>query len=164
VLGGYIAATLEGVTTTSAGGSDYSAALVGAAVAAEKSRSDRRERVSPPTRGRAGATIPALYAEQPSSPILGPRCCTQDDPPAWSANPVRICNSQAPGSGDLVTPEGGACGTVQAIAYKAVSRAADQLDAHARAYGFLRGLFEVFERHQTVVDVVTTSEVSVSSP
>jgi len=30
------------------------------------------------------------------------------------------------------------------------------------AYGFLRGLFEVFERHQTVVDVVTTSEVSVS--
>jgi aspartate kinase len=30
------------------------------------------------------------------------------------------------------------------------------------AYGFLRALFEVFERHQTVVDVVTTSEVSVS--
>ena len=30
------------------------------------------------------------------------------------------------------------------------------------AYGFLRALFEVFERHRTVVDVVTTSEVSVS--
>jgi aspartate kinase len=30
------------------------------------------------------------------------------------------------------------------------------------AYGFLRRLFEVFERHQTSVDVVTTSEVSVS--
>ena len=30
------------------------------------------------------------------------------------------------------------------------------------AYGFLRSLFEVFERHRTVVDVVTTSEVSVS--
>jgi len=30
------------------------------------------------------------------------------------------------------------------------------------AYGFLRALFEVFGRHQTAVDVVTTSEVSVS--
>jgi aspartate kinase len=30
------------------------------------------------------------------------------------------------------------------------------------AFGFLRALFEVFERHRTVVDVVTTSEVSVS--
>ena len=30
------------------------------------------------------------------------------------------------------------------------------------AHGFLRRLFEVFERHATAVDVVTTSEVSVS--
>jgi aspartate kinase len=30
------------------------------------------------------------------------------------------------------------------------------------AYGFLRALFEVFDRHKTAVDVVTTSEVSVS--
>jgi aspartate kinase len=30
------------------------------------------------------------------------------------------------------------------------------------AHGFLRKLFEVFERHKTAVDVVTTSEVSVS--
>jgi aspartate kinase len=30
------------------------------------------------------------------------------------------------------------------------------------AYGFLRQVFEVFERFQTAVDVVTTSEVSVS--
>jgi len=30
------------------------------------------------------------------------------------------------------------------------------------AYGFLLGLFEVFARHRTIVDVVTTSEVSVS--
>jgi aspartate kinase len=30
------------------------------------------------------------------------------------------------------------------------------------AYGFLSALFEVFERHRTVIDVVTTSEVSVS--
>ncbi len=30
------------------------------------------------------------------------------------------------------------------------------------AYGFLRALFEIFDEHKTAVDVVTTSEVSVS--
>jgi aspartate kinase len=30
------------------------------------------------------------------------------------------------------------------------------------AYGFLRALFEVFDRHRTPVDIVATSEVSVS--
>jgi aspartokinase len=30
------------------------------------------------------------------------------------------------------------------------------------AYGFLRKLFEVFDRHRTAVDMVATSEVSVS--
>src|SRR5437763_13271336 len=30
------------------------------------------------------------------------------------------------------------------------------------AYGFLRALFEVFDRHQTIVDLVTTSKVTVS--
>ncbi len=30
------------------------------------------------------------------------------------------------------------------------------------AYGFLRALFEVFERHEVVVDVLASSEVSVS--
>ena len=35
-------------------------------------------------------------------------------------------------------------------------------DRHAEAHGYMRRLFEVFERHQTSVDVVSTSEVSVS--
>jgi aspartate kinase len=35
-------------------------------------------------------------------------------------------------------------------------------DRMLMAYGFLRRVFEVFERFQTAVDVVTTSEVSVS--
>ena len=30
------------------------------------------------------------------------------------------------------------------------------------AYGFMSAIFQIFERHRTVVDVVTTSEVSVS--
>ena len=54
-------------------------------------------------------------------------------------------------------------GAVKAIAHKSgITVLQISSTRMLGAYGFLRGLFEVFERHQTVVDVVTTSEVSVS--
>ena len=53
--------------------------------------------------------------------------------------------------------------TVKAIAHKTGVTIVQITSARMLgAYGFLRALFEVFERHRTVVDVVTTSEVSVS--
>jgi len=79
--------------------------------------------------------------------------------------PVRICNSHSPGDpGTLVTAHGEArAGAVKAIAHKTgVTVLQISSTRMLGAYGFLRGLFEVFERHRTVVDVVTTSEVSVS--
>src|SRR2546427_12391631 len=79
--------------------------------------------------------------------------------------PVRICNSHAPGDpGTVVTARGTMrAGTVKAIAHKAgITVLQINSTRMLGAYGFLRGLFEVFERHQTAVDVVTTSEVSVS--
>src|SRR2546427_5830115 len=79
--------------------------------------------------------------------------------------PVRICNSHAPGDpGTVVTARGEVrAGAVKAIAHKAgITVLQINSTRMLGAYGFLRGLFEVFERHQTVVDVVTTSEVSVS--
>jgi len=79
--------------------------------------------------------------------------------------PVRILNSHRPEApGTLITrePSGGE-GAPVAIACK---RGQIRLDiASTRmlmAYGFLRRVFEVFERYRTPVDVVTTSEVSVS--
>src|SRR5437899_12808155 len=54
-------------------------------------------------------------------------------------------------------------GTVKAIAHKSGITVLQITSTRMLgAYGFLRGLFEVFERHRTVVAVVTTSEVSVS--
>src|SRR6476620_6454996 len=53
--------------------------------------------------------------------------------------------------------------TVKAIAHKTGVTTVQISSARMLgAYGFLRALFEVFEKHRTVVDVVTTSEVSVS--
>src|SRR5438046_3707345 len=79
--------------------------------------------------------------------------------------PVRICNSNAPAHpGTMVTARGEfRAGTVKAIAHKSgITVLQYGSTLMPGAYGCLIGLFEVFERHQTVVDVVTTSEVSVS--
>ena len=78
---------------------------------------------------------------------------------------MRICNSRSPGEqGTLVGPLTDTFPrTVKAIAHKTGVTTVQITSARMLgAYGFLRALFEVFERHRTVVDVVTTSEVSVS--
>ncbi len=79
--------------------------------------------------------------------------------------PVRICNSRAPDEiGTLVGPQTETTDrTIKAIAHKNGVTTVQITSARMLgAYGFLRALFEVFERHRTVVDVVATSEVSVS--
>ena len=51
--------------------------------------------------------------------------------------------------------------TVKAIAHKTGVHIVHITSARMLgAYGFLRAIFEVFERHRTAVDIVTTSEVS----
>jgi aspartate kinase len=172
VLGGYIGATPDGVTTTlGRGGSDYSAALVGAVLAAREIQiwTDVGGVLTADPRVVPGArTIPRLsYAEAAElayfgAKVLHPRTIQ----PAMERDiPVRICNSHAPGDpGTTVTGRGDVrAGAVKAIAHKAgITVLQISATRMLGAYGFLRGLFEVFERHQTAVDVVTTSEVSVS--
>jgi aspartate kinase len=78
---------------------------------------------------------------------------------------VRICNSRAPeGPETLVEAETEMSPqTVKAIAHKTGVTTVQITSARMLgAYGFLRALFEIFEQHRTAVDVVTTSEVSVS--
>ena len=172
VLGGYIGATLEGVTTTlGRGGSDYSAALVGAALAAREIQiwTDVSGVLSADPRVVPGARpIPSLsYAEAAELAYFGAKVLhPKTIQPAMERDiPVRICNSHAPGDpGTVVTARGEVrAGAVKAIAHKTgITVLQINSTRMLGAYGFLRGLFEVFERHQTVVDVVTTSEVSVS--
>jgi aspartate kinase len=87
--------------------------------------------------------------------------------PAVARNiPVRILNSRRPtdASGTLVTrdrPAGG--GPLTAVASKKGVTVVDISSTRMlMAHGFLRRIFETFERYRTPVDVVTTSEVSVS--
>jgi len=172
VLGGYIAATADGITTTlGRGGSDYSAALVGAAVDAHEIQiwTDVSGVLTADPRVVPGArTVSSLsYAEAAELAYFGAKVLhPKTIQPAMERDiPVRICNSRAPrDAGTVVTALGEVSpGGVKAIAHKCgVTILQITSTRMLGAYGFLRALFEVFDRHRTAVDVVTTSEVSVS--
>ena len=168
VLGGYIAAARRGRTTTlGRGGSDYTAALVGAALRAGEIQIWTDVTADPRVVPRA-RPIPRLsYAEAAELAYFGARVLHPKtiQPAMEQRIPVRICNSRAPEDrGTVVTAEPDVQPeTVKAIAHKTgVTVLQITSTGMLGAYGFLRALFEVFDRYRTVVDVVTTSEVSVS--
>jgi len=172
VLGGFIAASASGQTTTlGRGGSDYTASIVGAAISAPEIQIwtdvpgvlTADPRVVP-----RAVTIPRLSYDEAAelayfgAKVLHPKTI---QPAVEGAIPVRICNSRAPaGESTLVCAEiETAAQTVKAIAHKTGITTVQVSSARMLgAYGFLRAIFEVFDRHRKVVDVVTTSEVSVS--
>jgi aspartate kinase len=87
--------------------------------------------------------------------------------PAVARNiPVRILNSRNPqnATGTLITRDRPPSGRpLTAVASKTDVTVVDITSTRMlMAHGFLRRIFEVFEQHRTSVDVVTTSEVSVS--
>ena len=172
VLGGFIGSTTEGVTTTlGRGGSDYTAALLGAVLEVDEIQIwtdvtgvlTADPRVVPEAQ-----TIDRLsYGEAAELAYFGAKVLHPKtiQPAIENSIPVRICNSRKPEArGTLVGPESETSPrTIKAIAHKTGVTTVQITSARMLgAYGFLRALFEVFERHRTVVDVVTTSEVSVS--
>src|SRR5262249_2745871 len=86
--------------------------------------------------------------------------------PAVEQNiPVYILNSKKPkGSGTRITREARPCkNLIKSIACKhGITVVTVSSSRMLMARGFLRALFEVFDRHHTSVDMVATSEVSVS--
>jgi len=172
VLGGFVGASTAGLTTTlGRGGSDYSAALFGAGLGAEEIQIwtdvdgmlTADPRMVPGTR-----VVPHLSFDEAAelayfgAKVLHPSTIL---PAVRRDIPVRILNShrpEAPGTRITRSPAPGVAGPT-AIACK---RGQTRLDIAStrmlEAYGFLRRVFEVFERYRTSIDVVTTSEVSVS--
>ncbi|MEJ7618767.1 MAG: aspartate kinase [Pyrinomonadaceae bacterium] len=171
VLGGFIGTTPEGATTTlGRGGSDYSAALVGAALKAREVQIwtdvagvlTADPRVVPHAR-----TIARLsFAEAAELAYFGARCCTENDSArAGRANSgAHLQFARAGEAGTMVCAETEVRPlTVKAIAHKQGIVVLQITAARMLgAYGFLRAVFEIFERHRTAVDVVATSEVSIS--
>jgi aspartate kinase len=172
VLGGFIGATSSGVTTTlGRGGSDYSAAIFGACLGVDEIQiwTDVDGMLTADPRIVAGPrVVPQLsFAEASELAYFGAKVLHPSTIlPAVAKNiPVRILNSRRPENpGTLITADGRAAGgALTAIACKRDVTVVDITSTRMlMAHGFLRRLFEVFERFRTPVDVVTTSEVSVS--
>ncbi|HYX27230.1 MAG TPA: aspartate kinase, partial [Pyrinomonadaceae bacterium] len=172
VLGGFIGSTARGVTTTlGRGGSDYSAAIIGAALDAREIQIwtdvsgvlTADPRVVPDAR-----TIKILSYQEAAelayfgAKVLHPKTI---QPAIDKSIPVRVCNSREPReAGTLIVAESESTPqTIKAIAHKNGITTVQVTSARMLgAYGFLRALFDIFARHHTAVDVVTTSEVSVS--
>jgi aspartate kinase len=172
VLGGFVGATRDGHTTTlGRGGSDYSGALVGAGTGAHEIQiwTDVDGMLTADPRVVAAPRlVPSLsFAEAAELAYFGAKVLHPSTIlPAVERNiPVRILNSRRPeGPGTTITAAPASNGS--AVAALASKRGVTVIDVTSSrmlmAYGFLRQVFEVFERFRTAVDVVTTSEVSVS--
>ena len=174
VVTGFLGATLDGRSTTlGRGGSDYSAALIGAAIGADEIQiwTDTSGLLSADPRLVPEARpVPHLSFTEASelayfgAKVLHPKTLL---PAMERGVPVRILNTARPDdAGSRITPSAETTtGTwsVKSIACKkhvtAVTIASTRM---LLAHGFLARVFEVFGRHHLVVDLVTTSEVSIS--
>ena len=172
VLGGLVGATERGVTTTlGRGGSDYTGAIVGAAIGADEIQIwtdvDGMLTADPRVVDAPQVAPHLSFAEASELAYFGAKVLhpATIQPAVARDIPVRILNSQRPANaGTLITAKRPTTdGAVTAIASKTgVTVVSITSTRMLMTHGFLRRLFEVFERHKTAVDVVTTSEVSVS--
>jgi aspartate kinase len=172
VLGGFVGATTDGHTTTlGRGGSDYSGAIVGAGIGASEIQiwTDVDGMLSADPRVIASPRLIAQlsFAEAAELAYFGAKVLHPSTIlPAVERNiPVRILNSWKPdGAGTLITAQSDGSDTrLTGLASKKDVTIIDITSTRMlMAYGFLRRVFEVFERFRTAVDMVTTSEVSVS--
>jgi aspartate kinase len=172
VMGGFIGSTQDGITTTlGRGGSDFSAAIAGAGIEADEIQiwtdvdgmltCDPRV-VEGGKRLRAVSFAEAAEMAYFGAKVLHPATVQ----PAIEKNiPVRILNSRRPEvEGTKIVGEV-VCSSnpVKSIACK---RGITTVNVRSlrmlMAHGFLRRIFEVFDRYKTPVDMVSTSEVSVS--
>ncbi len=172
VLGGFVGRAPDGSTTTlGRGGSDYSASLVGAALNASEIQiwTDVDGMLTADPRIVYDAeVVPHLsFAEASELAYFGAKVLHPSTilPAVAKDIPVRILNSRrADGDGTRITADPPAAD--RALAAVACKRHVTMVEITSTrmlmAHGFLRRVFEVFERHRTAVDVVTTSEVSVS--
>jgi len=170
VMGGFVGSSKNGITTTlGRGGSDYSASLVGAALGAEAIEiwTDVDGMLTADPRVVDGSLlIEQIRFDEASelasfgAKVLHPNTIA---PAVRLGIPVFVYNSRKPeGKGTRITfdaphrPVSAIAGKTDVTIIKVT--AARMLLAH----GFLRRVFEIFERYKTSVDVVATSEVSVS--
>jgi aspartate kinase len=170
VMGGFIGRTPAGATTTlGRNGSDYSAAIVAAAVGAQEVQiwTDVDGLLTCDPRLVPGAHVidHLSFDEAAELAQFGAKLHPRTLEPAMTANiPVRVLNTHNPASpGTVITRTTNAGAGPRSIARKRnVTMVHVTSNKMLGAHGFLARLFNVFEQLGISVDLIATSEVSVS--
>jgi aspartate kinase len=172
VTQGFIGSTAEGVTTTiGRGGSDFSASIIGAALDAEEIQIwtdvDGIMTTDPRIVPEAAKVKTISFAEASELAYFGAKVLHPSTLlPAMAKDiPVFVCNSRRPEvAGTAIVRKVATPGAlVKAIAFKrGITVVNVTSDRMLMAHGFLARLFEIFDKHETPVDMVATSEISVS--
>jgi aspartate kinase len=172
VMGGFIGATSHGVTTTlGRGGSDFSAAIIGAALDCERieiwTDVDGMMTTDPNVCADACRIKHISFEEAAELAYFGAKVLHPATLlPAIRKNiPVQVLNSRNPSNeGTQITARAPKTRNVfKAIAAKKRITIVDVVATRMlMAHGYLRQIFEVFDRHRCPVDMVSTSEVSIS--
>lgn len=167
---GYICRNIRGeVDNLKRGGSDYTASLVAAAASASVCEIwtdiDGMHNNDPRV---VKKTVPVeqLSFEEAAelayfgAKILHPTCI-------WPAQqqkvPVKLLNTMQPeAAGTVIMQEAGSKGAKAVAAKDGIIAINIKSSRMLLAYGFLRKIFEVFEKYRTPIDMITTSEVAVS--
>jgi len=167
---GYICRNVRGeVDNLKRGGSDYSASLIAAAINATVCEIwtdiDGMHNNDPRVVKKTFPIEQLSFEEAAELAYFGAKILHPAS--IWPAQfykvPVKLLNTMQPeAKGTLITEEAGSVG-VKAIAAKdgiiAINIRSSRM---LLAYGFLRKIFEVFEKYRTPIDMITTSEVAVS--
>jgi len=167
---GYICRNARGeVDNLKRGGSDYTASLVAAAANAsvcEIWTDIDGMHNNDPRIVKKTVPVEQLSFEEAAelayfgAKILHPTCI-------WPAQqekvPVKLLNTMQPeATGTTITQEAGSVGVKAVAAKDGIIVINIKSSRMLLAYGFLRKIFEVFEKYRTSIDMVTTSEVAVS--
>jgi aspartate kinase len=167
---GFIGATDRGVTTIlGRGGSDYSGSIFGAALDAEEVQiwtDVDGIMTTDPRKVPSARSIPAItYAEAAELAFFGAKVVhpATIQPAVERGIPVLVKNTKNPSHPGTVIGKNAPGLGLRAIAgRKGATLVTVSSSRMLNAYGFLRRIFEIFDRHQVSVDLVATSEVSVS--
>jgi len=171
VMGGFIGRTEAGATTTlGRNGSDYSAAIVAAAIGAKEVQiwTDVDGLLTCDPRLVPGARVIDLLSFEEAAELaqFGAKLHPRTLEPAVEANvPVRVLNTHNPASsGTLITRAGAAVSAgPRSIARKrGVTMVHVTSNRMLGTHGFLAQFFDVFARLGISVDLIATSEVSVT--
>jgi len=167
---GYICRNARGeVDNLKRGGSDYSASLIAAAIKASVCEIwtdiDGMHNNDPRVVKKTVAIEQMSFDEAAELAYFGAKILHPAS--IWPAQhfniPVKLLNTMQPeAKGTLIVEEAGSVG-VKAIAAKdGIIAIKIKSSRMLLAYGFLRKIFEVFEKYRTPIDMITTSEVAVS--